>query len=149
MKQEFVLCCLFVIIDSYVAGGFPHSRWVAKGGALRPPYLSLDTPVPEAQWIEQKLDHFSTGGNSTWKQRYFVNSTWWDVESGPVFLLLGGEGPANPAWIVADTNIMLSAKKYSALVFSVEHRYLVNGMNPIYVKNSCYVQSKLIRQTRA
>ena len=78
--------------------------------------------MPKAQWIYQKLDHTIANDKIRWKQRYFVNSTWWDHHSGPVFLLLGGEGPANPNWIVAGTNIMLNAQKHKALVFSIEHR---------------------------
>ncbi len=93
-----------------------------RRGGLPPPYLEADVPLPEAKWFDQKLDHFGNPG--TWKQRYFVNSTWWDnhMNDGPVFFLLGGEGPANPAWIVADTSIMLMAQQYGALVFSIEHR---------------------------
>lgn len=121
MKLITCLTCLCIVVGC-VAGGFSPALGVAKGGVLKPPYLAPDTPMPDEKWIEQKLDHFSSSDNSTWEQRYYVNYTWWDVESGPVFLMLGGEGPANPAWIVADTNIMLSAQKYSALVFSVEHR---------------------------
>ncbi len=94
-----------------------------RGGALKAPYLPEDTPKPEAQWIDQQLDHLTNASSSsTWQQRYFVNSSWWDQDSGPVFLLLGGEGPASPNWIVADTHIMLNAQKYKALVFSIEHR---------------------------
>ena len=89
---------------------------------LKAPFLPANTPLPKPQYIDQRLDHLGPTSSSTWKQRYFVNSSWWNPSSGPVFILLGGEGPADPAWIVADTNIMLLAMKYSALVFSVEHR---------------------------
>ncbi len=99
----------------------PHMFW---GGALRAPYVPESTPKPEAQWIDQKLDHFkNTSG--TWKQRYFVTSAWWNSEAGPVFIKLGGESPASPNWIVTDSNLMINAKKYKALVFVIEHR-LVN-----------------------
>lgn len=92
---------------------------------LKAPYLLEGTPTPPPQWVDQKLDHMSSSsGDKTWKQQYFVNSSWWDKDKGPVFLLLGGEGPANPAWLVADTNIMRNAQKYRALVFTVEHRYV-------------------------
>lgn len=114
--KYWVLILFFAVV---AAARLPHIR---RGGVLRTPFLPKDTPRPEAQWIDQKLDHFSNGSSSTWKQRYFVNSTWWDKESGPVFFMLGGEGPANPNWIVADTHMMINAQKYKALVFSIEHR---------------------------
>ena len=121
MKSHYY-CCFF--LAAVAAARLP--LYMRKGGSLKDPYLPKGTPTPEAQWIDQKLDHLASssddGSSSTWKQRYFVNSTWWDKTSGPVFLLLGGEGPASPNWIVADTNIMINAKKYKALVFSVEHR---------------------------
>ena len=113
-----LLCSLLVLC---VAARSAASRPWGLRGVLRPPYLPKDTPTPEAQWIEQRLDHIGSDPG-TWQQRYFVNSTWWDKGKGPVFLMLGGEGPANPAWIVADTHIMLNAQKYKAMVFSVEHR---------------------------
>ena len=118
MKTLFlaVLCC----IVGHAASIPPFMR---RGSLLKAPYLPDDTPLPASQWVDQKLDHFSNSSSITWKQRYFVNSTWWDKDgNGPVFLLLGGEGPASPAWIVANTHIMICAKKYKALVFSVEHR---------------------------
>ena len=61
---------------------------------------------------------------TTWKQRYFVNDTFWDKQNGPVFLLLGGEGPADPGWLATDTEIMINAQKFKALVFTIEHRYM-------------------------
>jgi hypothetical protein len=112
--------CLF--LGCAAAAVPPH---ILRGQRLVAPHLPEGTPLPPAEWVEQKLDHLTNDhGDTTWKQRYFVNSTWWDKESGPVFILLGGEGPANPSWIVADTNIMRNAQKYKALVFSVEHRYV-------------------------
>lgn len=117
MKCQFVL---HLLLFGCVAGNWPpHLR---REGALKAPYLPEDTPLPKAQWIDQKLDHFGAGSTATWKQRYFVNSSWWDSTDGPVFFLLGGEGPANPKWVVANTHIMLNAQKYNALVFSIEHR---------------------------
>lgn len=113
-----LLTLFLCFLISYASARFPLNR----GGGLKAPYLPKDTPMPEAQWIEQKQDHLSNTANQTWQQRYFVNSTWWNKTSGPVFFLLGGEGPSDPAWIVADTNIMLNAMRYQALVFSIEHR---------------------------
>ena len=52
-----------------------------------------------------------------------MNDTHWKRPDGPVFLLIGGEGPNNPAWLSANTEIMLNAQLYNALVLSLEHRY--------------------------
>ena len=118
--SSYLFIHLLCLLSGYVAGRLP--TYMQRGGGLKAPYLPADTPLPGDQWIEQNLDQLGSQSISKWQQRYFVNSSWWDSEFGPVFILLGGEGPANPAWIVADTNIMFNAKKYSALVFSVEHR---------------------------
>ena len=90
---------------------------------LRPPMRQEGTKDPPEQWFEEQvLDHFNPNDTRTWKQRYFVNGTHWEQKGGPVFLMLGGEGPASPAWLVVDTEIMKNAEKYSALVIMLEHR---------------------------
>lgn len=90
---------------------------------LRPPSLPPGATVPQPQWFKtQKLDHFSSSDKRTWEQRYFVNDTLWDEKNGPVFLMLGGEGPADPAWLATDTDIMRNAAKYKAMVIYLEHR---------------------------
>ena len=37
--------------------------------------------------------------------------------------MIGGEGPADPTWLVANTETMVNAAKYNALVVMVEHRW--------------------------
>ena len=39
----------------------------------------------------QRVDHFNIASSATFSQRYLVNDSYWDRESGPVFLLVGGE----------------------------------------------------------
>ena len=109
-----LLMCLFAGTDA--RSRFPRLH-------LRAPPLSLDAKPPAEQWFDQKLDHIGNAPG-TWKQRYFVNDSYWSSANGPVFLMLGGEGPANPAWIYADTDIMKNARKYKALVVSLEHRWV-------------------------
>ena len=41
----------------------------------------------------QRIDHFDPQNTATFQQRFFVNETYWDSASGPVFFMLGGEGP--------------------------------------------------------
>ena len=42
--------------------------------------------------------------------------------------MLGGEGPANPAWIATDTDMMRNAARFGALVFFLEHRFLFHSL---------------------
>ncbi len=114
MKNFIVLLFLF----SCAAALAPLQR-----GVLRAPPTPPGVKLPEPQWMVQYLDHFNKDSKTTWNQRYFTNDSFWDKESGPVFLLLGGEGPDNPAWLVADTEIMINAQKFKALVITIEHRY--------------------------
>lgn len=55
-------------------------------------------------------------------QRYFVNDSFYNNKTGPVFLMVGGEGPADPRWMVEGTWIAY-AKKFNALCIMLEHRY--------------------------
>lgn len=56
-------------------------------------------------------------------QRYFVNDSYFDFKNqGPVFLMIGGEGPADARWMVKGAWIDY-AKKFNALCINLEHRY--------------------------
>ena len=68
----------------------------------------------------QDLDHFHPTDGHTWKQRYFVNASL-HRQGGPVFLMIGGEGEANSAWMSHGT-WMDYAKEFGALCFQLEHR---------------------------
>ncbi|OCT80961.1 putative serine protease K12H4.7 isoform X1 [Xenopus laevis] len=72
-------------------------------------------------WFQQRLDHFTGADTRVWQQRYFVNDTYMQ-SGGPVFLMIGGEGPANPAWM--NSGAWLSyAEKLGALCLMLEHRF--------------------------
>ncbi|MED6264478.1 hypothetical protein CHARACLAT_015365 [Characodon lateralis] len=75
----------------------------------------------EELWFTQKLDHFNGADSRVWKQRYFVNEAFYKP-GGPVFLMIGGEGPANPAWMKEGTWLTY-AEKLGALCFMLEHRF--------------------------
>lgn len=57
-------------------------------------------------------------------QRYFVNDAFFKKSdpSAPVFLMIGGEGKANPVWMTAGAWIDY-AKEFGALCLMLEHRY--------------------------
>ena len=39
-----------------------------------------------------------------------------------MFLMLGGEGPADPKWLAINAEMMRNAEKYGALALLLEHR---------------------------
>jgi hypothetical protein len=50
-----------------------------------------------------------------------VNDTFFRHD-GPVFVMIGGEAPANPIWSVHGTWVKY-AETFGALCFQLEHRY--------------------------
>ena len=99
---------------------FPRRKWE---GMLKAPPTPKGVELPSAQWFQQKLNHFDSTDTRTWIQRYFVNDEYWDRSDGPVFLMLGGEAKASPTWLETNSEIMINAAKYKALVVLIEHRY--------------------------
>ncbi|KAM9318951.1 thymus-specific serine protease [Pholidichthys leucotaenia] len=75
----------------------------------------------EEQWFTQRLDHFNGADTRVWKQRFFVNEAFYRP-GGPVFLMIGGEGPANSAWMQNGTWLTY-AEKLWAVCFMLEHRF--------------------------
>jgi len=82
-------------------------------------------------YVTQRLDHFDGANPATFQQRFFVNSSFWDG-SGPVFLCVGGEGPAldeSVLYASAHCNDMTElGVKIGALMFALEHRYYGNSI---------------------
>ncbi|EFA80323.1 Putative serine protease [Heterostelium album PN500] len=81
-----------------------------------------DSPQPQSQWFDQQVDHYDPLNTATFKQQYFVNDTYWTT-GGPVFLLLGGEGPASVTSVTGHFVINTYAQQFGALIVSVEHRF--------------------------
>ncbi|CAB4063745.1 unnamed protein product [Lepeophtheirus salmonis] len=104
--------------------------------------LTLGDP-PTAQWFDQKLDHFQpTSYEITWKQRYFVNDSFY-TNGSPAFIMIGGEGPANPIWSIQGSWIEY-AKSVGAICFQLEHRYYGEShpTMDLSVKNLYYLNSE-------
>ena len=87
------------------------------------------------RYFEQALDHFDPQNERTWKQRWFVNDAYFsnDKRFAPVFLCVGGEGPALSAAVVTEHNIHCSnmvslAEQHHGLIVAVEHRFYGQSM---------------------
>jgi len=102
---------------------------------------ALSEMYPEGElWFEEQItDHFSVGagvptsGMEVWRQRFFANATWFASEDAPVFLCVGGEGPALEARVVQDGGLHCGhmvdmAREVGALVLALEHRFYGKSM---------------------
>ncbi|XP_023237152.1 putative serine protease F56F10.1 [Centruroides sculpturatus] len=128
-----------------VLGGeslFYRGRPRGKFGMLRSLVRNEGESVPEDRWFLQKLDHFNPTDNRVWKQRYFVNASFYKP-GGPVFLQIGGEGEANPVWMIKGQP-MNYAKTYNAFAVMLEHRYYGKShpTEDTSVKNLRYLTSE-------
>ncbi|RWR98411.1 serine protease K12H4.7-like protein, partial [Dinothrombium tinctorium] len=77
---------------------------------------------PSSKFISQCLDHFSTGKCEEWKQRYYVNETFFE-EGAPVFLHIGEQAANGGVKIKFGQFPENYAPKFNALLLSLEHRY--------------------------
>jgi len=81
------------------------------------------------RWFtEQRVDHFDPLNQDVWSQRYFINDTFYGGMGSPVFLCVGGEGPALEPSVVQTGGVHCAlmvdlAKKYGALILALEHRF--------------------------
>eukprot|EP01013_Petalomonas_cantuscygni_P018012 TRINITY_DN35320_c0_g1_i1.p1 TRINITY_DN35320_c0_g1~~TRINITY_DN35320_c0_g1_i1.p1 ORF type:complete len:513 (-),score=82.62 TRINITY_DN35320_c0_g1_i1:265-1803(-) len=84
--------------------------------------LSSSGDLPE-QWFVQRRDHFDAQDDQTWRQRYFVNDTFYDpARGGPVFFELGGEGAISAGYVVG-SQMSIYASHENALLVALEHRF--------------------------
>jgi len=90
--------------------------------------LSTDRSYPAARYVTTQQDHFDQSNINSWQQAYFTNDTFWVPGSDtPVFLCVGGEGPALHGDAVVDSVHCSNAAEWlhekGALMFALEHRY--------------------------
>jgi len=124
MKHFILLCALFCVSQALVPRsslGLTPNKMVS---AIRKAAESTaeDQPDPTALWFQQELDHFDAQNQGTWKQRYYVNNTFWQ-KGGPIFVNIGGEGAIDAREVAGHWMISSYAQTYGALVVSVEHRF--------------------------
>ena len=80
-------------------------------------------PASTTHFFSQTLDHFGDvrKHGATWRQRCYVDASFWRGPGAPVFLYIGGEGPQGP---VSPTLFMHTlAQRHGALMLALEHRF--------------------------
>ena len=124
-------------IDALPQGGI---RQALRDAALQrkttpPRRASTRTPPRRQRYFTQRLDHFDASlKNASFQQRYFVNATHGTRAAGPVFLCVGGEGPALDASVVSRSvhcsDATELAPEVGALIVALEHRYYGKSIPP-------------------
>ncbi|XP_072428864.1 thymus-specific serine protease [Chiloscyllium punctatum] len=109
-----VLSIVLLVSCEWCTSGFHNSRYLR---ILR----QKSRFKGSEQWFVQRLDHFNAADGRVWKQRFYINDTFYQP-GGPVFLMIGGEGTANPAWMDYGTWLTF-AEKLGALCILIEHRF--------------------------
>jgi thymus-specific serine protease len=114
------------------AAAVPHGMDTAVFRAADRHARSSPVPAPAglapARYFDQRLDHFDGTNAKNWSQAYYVNDTFWDpTDPGPVFLCVGGEGPAFDGSVVQASvhcnNAVEWLEENKAIMFAVQHRY--------------------------
>lgn len=122
---QFGFIILSLGFTNFSLGSLNFLRGRPRGGMLVAPATDNGMNVedlPQAQWFTQRLDHFDDSNTKTWQQRYFYNGSFHSNSNGPVFLMIGGEGEANPIWLTVG-NMMRNAQVFGAFTFLLEHRF--------------------------
>ncbi|KAL8619522.1 hypothetical protein ACOMHN_011873 [Nucella lapillus] len=105
--------------------GHPGFFWEDLEKGLLPPPARHESmvgkPLSPDLWFNQTLNHFDSADTRTFQQRYFMNDKYYKP-GGPVFLSIGGEGPANPIWMENGAWVQY-AQEHKAMMFMMEHRY--------------------------
>jgi len=108
--------------------------------------------VSEELWFEQRLDHFNNQNQVYWKQRYYVNDTFYNPNlGGPIFVEIGGEGDLSPFYVTR-SQLVHYGQKFGALMVAVEHRFYGKKVSlfPIYpyLISLIYLHNKLLLMRR-
>jgi len=103
-----------------------------------------DNVNAQEHWFTQRLDHFNWQDQRQWKQRYFVNATWWNPDlGGPIFLAVGGEGAISDRYI-SHFEMTNYGRSHGALIFVLEHRIYVKSqpLKDLTTANLKYLSSQ-------
>ncbi|XP_060598932.1 putative serine protease K12H4.7 isoform X1 [Ruditapes philippinarum] len=120
-RENWLIFLVILTVQCHTIGAWMFNGR-PEGGKVGAPYVPKGVQLPDQQFYEfQKVNHFDGSDFRYWKQRYFVNNVTFRA-GGPIFIMLGGESEANPAWLV-DGAWQQYARDHGAFLVLLEHRY--------------------------
>ncbi|XP_069178530.1 putative serine protease K12H4.7 [Procambarus clarkii] len=131
--------CLSALVVCVSLAATVAAAGLTRHGRTRLPEGAQDYPE---LWFTQTLDHFNPTNTQTWQQRYYANESFYKP-GGPVFLMIGGEGPANSAWMQEGAWITY-AEDVNAYLLYLEHRFYGKShpTEDVSVENLEYLSSE-------
>ncbi|RNF22911.1 putative serine carboxypeptidase S28 [Trypanosoma conorhini] len=112
------------VIPSRARGGEVYREALRRNGQ-RPAAAEGAQPQPRdpreppTNYYEQRVDHADAAAG-TFRQRWWVERSFWDRDAGPAVLYVNGEGPASPS---PGGFVRRFGFFVGAIIFSLEHRY--------------------------
>uniref|UniRef100_F1KTW1 Serine protease n=1 Tax=Ascaris suum TaxID=6253 RepID=F1KTW1_ASCSU len=104
----------------FIMGRPPHGL---RPDPIKPEELNRAGYVIQTATLPQRLDHFNASDARTWAQRYHYNFNYYK-SGGPIFLMLGGEGPETGSWCVDEKLPYIQwAMSHNAAIYDLEHRF--------------------------
>lgn len=145
IKLALLTVCL-IWCPAYGAGRnfWRGKQFTLDGPTKHPVFKGVNSDV-QTLWFDQLLDHNDPTNPTTWQQRYYVNDEFFKPGNGtgPVFLMIGGEGEATARWMTEGAWIHY-AQQYGALCFQLEHRFYGKSRptEDLSTKNLAYLSSE-------
>jgi len=114
--MKILLVLLLTVLAGSEASRFPRN----------PAKLSRSDYASIPQYFDQLVDHFNPEDSRTFRQKFYVNDTFWTRNpDGPIFLEINGEAPCDG---IPTNNLQNLASMFGALIVTVEHRYYGESM---------------------
>ena len=82
------------IFSAVVATAPPQVEF--HSGARRWKHLRVSMDQYDTYYFENKIDHFDSNEERTYKQRYWYNDKFFNQDNGPIFLYICGEWTCTP-----------------------------------------------------
>lgn len=120
-KVLFFVALLVLAFTSFSAHALGRRFALRPGRGVHGSAPSSSECATVKYFDHQRLDHFNSAEERTFRQRYLINDEEWSGQ-GPILLYTGNEGDI--VWFCKNTGFMfeLSAKLHALVVF-IEHRY--------------------------
>jgi len=120
--MEHTVALLLLVLAVVIDRGLHVSAYV--GSTVHTFRIETEPPTYtyQTKYFDQRVDHFNFVNDTTFKQKYLINDTWWKTNNGPIFFYTGNEGDIEA--FAQNSGFMWDiAPEFGAMLVFAEHRY--------------------------